>query len=69
VPMVFFFDESQSLGVPWEGKEHRSDPRAAKHESEDLRCGFSPSLRVMEKCVCRRKTAAAPVTGAAVFEF
>ena len=26
VPMVFFYDESQSLGLPREGKEHRRNP-------------------------------------------
>ena len=41
----------------------------AKHESEDLRNVLSHSLRVYGGCACRRKTAAAPLFGAAAESF
>ena len=44
VPMAFSFDESRSLGLPREGRAAAAT-QSCKHESEDLRNGFSPFPR------------------------
>ena len=42
--MAGSFDESQSLGIPREGRAAAAS-QSCKHESEDLRNGFSRILR------------------------
>ena len=54
VLIPFFFGESQSLEIFREG-EGRCGPPTTRHESEDLRIGFSHLCVIMEVCIVAEK--------------